>query len=90
MMKVKIEVIFFAHFYEEADVKNIGVEIDQDSFLFEVISIIDLVTGFQLSEKLGKECSILINGRSSNLYEENEIVFEDGDRIAVIPLIGGG
>ena len=90
MMRVKVEVIFFAQFYEEVDLKSIEVEIDQDSSLFEVIKIIDLVTGFPLSEKLGKECSILINGRSFHLFEENEIVFENGDRVAVIPLIGGG
>ncbi len=89
-MKLKVEVRFFAHFYEEAGLKSIEIEIAKDSSLVEVSKKIELATGFPLSEKLGRECSILINGRSFHLFKEDEIVFENCDRIAVIPLIGGG
>lgn len=85
---VKVEVCFLAQIAEESGVRKLVIS--TANTLPEAVSEIEKATGFPLASKLGSGYAILVNGRSYQLLQNEEIVLHDGDKIAIIQALGGG
>lgn len=87
-MIVKVEVKFLAHLSEEPAVSKL--EINTGNTLPEAISEIERVTGFPLGAMLENGYGILINGRSYRLLQQEKLILKEGDKLAILPALGGG
>lgn len=85
---VKIEVHFIAQLAEELGVRKLIT--DTSHTLPEAVSEIEKVTGFPLASRLGCGYGLLVNGRSYLLLPKENYVLKDGDKITVLPMLGGG
>lgn len=88
MVMVRVEVHFLAQLAEELGVRNLIL--DTSHTLPEVVNEIEKATGFPLASRLGYSCGLLVNGRSYLLLSKENYVLKDGDKIVVLPMIGGG
>jgi molybdopterin converting factor small subunit len=87
-MKVIVEVKFFADLIDEIGIRSIVVE--TENTISDVIKSIENVTGFPLSQRLDEGYSLLINGRSFKVKQNRKYVLRSGDKLAVMPRLGGG
>lgn len=87
-MVIKVEVNFLAHIAEELGVRKLVI--NTKNTLPEAISEIERATGFPLSSKLESGYGILVNGRSYQLMQKEKLVLKEGDKIAILPTLGGG
>lgn len=81
-------------------VKFLGMEDEKlDSKVFtvrtggtlpEAIKAIEEASGFPLSSKLNKDYGMLVNGRSYYLLQKKGFVLSEGDKLVIIPKLGGG
>ncbi len=87
-MMVKVEVNFLAHIAEELGVRKLLIH--TKNTLPEAVSEIERATGFPLSSKLECGYGLLVNGRSCRLLQKEQMILNEGDKIAILPTLGGG
>jgi molybdopterin converting factor small subunit len=88
MVMVKVEVHFLAHLAAELGIRKLII--NTENTLPEAISEIEKATGFPLGVRLGSGYGVLINGRSYHLLKKEKLVLKDGDKIVILPMLGGG
>lgn len=87
-MVVKIKVKFLIEEVEAVGTEELIVE--TENTIPEAIKAIEEASGFPLSCKLNEGYVMLINGRSYNLLTKKGFTLSEGDKIAILPKLGGG
>ena len=85
---VKVEVKFLAHTAEISGVRKLVLT--TANTLPDAVREIEKATGFPLESRLGQGYGILINGRSHRLLQKEKLVLKEGDKLAILPTLGGG
>ena len=87
-MTAQVEVKFFAQIADEVGMKTLLIDAGQT--VTEAIGTIERTTGYPLHDRLGSGCGILINGRSYKLRQKESFILKKGDKMAILPTLGGG
>ncbi len=87
-MKVMIKVKFFAHICDQVGTKEIKLAVEKD--IYKAIDQIESEIGYPLAKNLDKEVGLLINGIAYRHYIKNKACLQDGDVLAVAPILGAG
>lgn len=87
-MIVSVKVKFFVVEDEATGCEDLIIE--TENTLSEAIEAIEKASGFPLSRKLNRGYSMLINGRSYYLLLKEGFTLSEGDKIVILPKLGGG
>jgi len=87
-MKVSIKVRYFVT--EDETIGNEDLIIETENTLPDAIKTIEKVTGFPLSYKLNRGYGMLVNGRSYYLLQKEGFTLSEGDKVVILPKLGGG
>lgn len=87
-MFVLIKVKFFG--VEDDKPESDELTIETENTIPEAIKAIEKASGFPLSTNLNKGYGMLINGRSYNLVQKEGFILSEGDKLVILPKLGGG
>jgi len=86
VMHVKVK--FAAGASSMAGMREICIKANPDPLV--TLKLIEKQTGFPIRDKMGKEYTLLVNGKSFKTIQKEGIMIKEGDTILVVPFIGGG
>lgn len=88
MKIVEIEVIVLTSTFLKSNKSNKKFSLKVDSSFAEALKQLSEEISIDLKEKLSKDINILINGKRLDNLENEQL--RDGDKIYIVPRIGGG
>ncbi len=87
-MSAEVQVQFLGQIGEEIGTKEVYLRVSSE--LHKAIGDLELALGVSLRDQLGKQWTILVNGRNYLLIMADGGRLQDGDCLVFVPFLGGG
>jgi MoaD family protein len=94
---IRVEIGFFSTVRVYTDVQAINLDLPVKSSVRDLLVVLAGIYGddfdaYMLGEDddLNEHVTVLVNGRGVKILDDIETILSDGDRVAILPAIGGG
>lgn len=97
MNTIRVEVGFFSTVRTYTDVQAINLDLPVKSSVRDLLAVLAGIYGDDFNayilgddNDLNEHVTVLVNGRGIQILDDMETKLHDGDRVAILPIIGGG
>jgi MoaD family protein len=94
---IRVEVGFFSTVRTYTDVQAINLDLPVKSSVRDLLVVLVCIYGDDFDayilgddNDLNEHVTVLVNGRGIQILDDVETKLHDGDRVAILPTIGGG
>jgi MoaD family protein len=94
---IRVEVGFFSTVRTYTDVQAVNLDLPVKSSVRDLLAVLAGIYGEDFDayvlgddNDLNEHVTVLVNGRGVQILDDMETKLRDGDRVAILPTIGGG